>query len=66
MAVGVKVGSITDEIGTDDFFHAFFSTVSGSLEVRWGERFPALKQLYDGSLPPDQASAALAELAEIR
>lgn len=66
MTVGLKVGSITDEIGASDFLHAFFSTVSGRLESQWGERFPSLMQLYDGSLPNTQASIALAELADIR
>ena len=66
MAVGIKVGSITDEIGTADFFHAFFSTISATLEDRWGARFPVLlNQLYQGSLPHSQASAALSELAQI-
>lgn len=66
MAVGIKVGSITDEIGTADFLHAFFSTVSGRLEGRWGERFPSLMELYNGNLSSGQASTALAELADIR
>lgn len=66
MTVGIKVGSITDEIGTSDFFHAFFSTVSGTLEKQWGERFPSLMQLYTGSLPFNLAPAALAELGDIR
>jgi 2,3-bisphosphoglycerate-dependent phosphoglycerate mutase len=66
MAVGIKVGNITDEIGTGDFLNAFFSTVSGRLEDRWGGRFPSLMQLYNGSLPPDKAPAALIELANIR
>lgn len=42
MAVCIKVGSIIDEIGTSDFFHAFFSTVSYNLEEAWGSRFPVL------------------------
>ncbi|MFM9828894.1 MAG: Imm70 family immunity protein [Sphingomonas sp.] len=66
MPVGIKVGSIIDEIGTGDFFHAFYSTVSGRLEGRWGERFPSLMHLYDGKLPYEKSSTALAELAEIR
>ena len=66
MTVGIKVGSITDEIGTGDFFHSFYSTVSGRLEGRWGERFPSLMRLYEGKLPCDQAPVALAELADIR
>ena len=66
MAVGIKVGSITDEVGTSDFLHAFFSTVSGRLEDRWGARFPSLMRLYDGSLPFDLAPEALAELSDVR
>lgn len=66
MAVGIKVGSIIDEIGTSDFLHAFYSTVSGKLEARWGERFPTLMHLYHGKLPHELASAALAELATVR
>lgn len=66
MSVGIKVGSITDEIGTGDFLHAFFSTVSGRLEDEWGKRFPALMKLYAGSLPYEQAPMALAELAAVR
>ena len=66
MAVGIQVGSITDEIGTGDFLHAFFSTVSGRLEDRWAQRFPALMQLYDGRLSFERTSEALAELSDIR
>src|SRR5690554_851207 len=67
MAVGIKVGSITDEIGTSDFFHAFFSTVSYNLEKGWGSRFPALfEHLYQGSLEAELASAAIQELKLIK
>jgi len=67
MAVGVKVGSITDEIGTSDFFHAFFSTVSHNLEERWGSRFPALMDyLYQGELEAGLAEKAVVELHELR
>lgn len=66
MGVGIRVGSITEEIGTGDFLHAFFSTVSGRLEDRWGARFPSLMKLYSGSLPAKRASDALTELAEVR
>ena len=64
MSVGIKLGSITDEIGTSDFFHAFFSTIAGNLEPRgWGTRFPNLmKKLYAGKLGQSDASAALVEL----
>lgn len=67
MAVGLKLGSITDEIGTSDFFHAFFSTVSGNLETGgWGSRFPiVMDKLYQGELQQSDAIAALAEIKEI-
>lgn len=68
MAVGIKVGSITDEIGTSDFFHAFFSTVSGNLESDgWGSKYPVLmKKLYQGNLSAKDASKAVDELKEIK
>jgi hypothetical protein len=68
MAVGIKVGSITDEIGTGDFFHAFFSTVSGNLEPSgWGSKFPTvMNKLYKGKVNPKEAVSALDELKEIQ
>lgn len=67
MAVGIKVGSITDEIGTPDFFHAFFSTVNSNLEKGWGSRFPVLlNNLYQGGLEAALAAKALAELEEVK
>ncbi len=68
MAVGIKVGCITDEIGTPDFFHAFFSTVSANLEVNgWGTRFPILMgKLYQGRLEPNFADIAIMELRQIQ
>lgn len=68
MTVGIKVGSITDEIGTGDFFHAFFSTVSGNLEPNgWGSKFPTImNKLYQGNLSAKEAFAALEELKEIK
>lgn len=67
MAVGIKLGSITDEIGTSDFFYAFFSTISGNLEPQgWGSRFPTLmKKLYAGELHQADAAAALSELNRV-
>ncbi|CZF82627.1 hypothetical protein GCE9029_03345 [Grimontia celer] len=64
MTVGLKLGSITDEIGGQDFFHAFFSTVSYRLEIDgWGSRFPCLlKKLYQGKLEQYDARQALEEL----
>lgn len=68
MAVGIKLGSITDEIGTPDFFSAFFSTIAGNLEPDgWGTRFPTLmKKLYSGEVEHSDATAALQELDEVR
>lgn len=64
MSVGVKVGSITDEIGTSEFFHAFFSTVSSNLESEgWASRFPILLgKLYQGNLDASLAKSAISEL----
>lgn len=64
MAIGIKLGSITDEVGTSEFFHAFFSTISGNLEPGgWGSRFPFLMtKLYRGELNQEDASHALEEL----
>jgi hypothetical protein len=64
MAVGLKLGSITDEIGRGDFLFSFFSTISGNLEPNgWGTRFPILlNKLYHGKLERIDASQALAEL----
>jgi hypothetical protein len=67
MAIGLELGSITDEVGTSEFFHAFFSTISGNLEPRgWGSRFPnLLGKLYQGELTQDDAKPALSELGVI-
>ena len=68
MAVGIKVGSITDEIGTSDFLHAFFSTISSNLEPKgWGSKFPILmNNLYQGSISSSEATEAIKELNTIR
>jgi len=68
MAVGLKLGSITDEIGTSDFWHSFFSTISGNLEPEgWGTRFPVLlKKLYQGELRQTDAVIALSELGVVQ
>lgn len=67
MTVGLKLGSITDEVGTGDFLHSFFSTISGNLETDgWGTRFPVmLNGLYQGELQQKDAASALAELATV-
>jgi hypothetical protein len=68
MAVGITVGSITDEIGAPSFVHAFFSTISAHCEPKgWGTRFPHLmKELYQGHLAYQHALVALDELAQAK
>lgn len=68
MSVGIKVGSIIDEIGTSDFFHAFFSTVSRNLENEGrGSRFPIIQgELYQGKLDACVAQLAISELHKIK
>jgi hypothetical protein len=68
MAVGFKVGSIVDEVGTHDFLHAFFSTISYHLEPHgWGSRFPELmNELYQGKLEASKAAKVLADVATIK
>ncbi|MDP9992807.1 hypothetical protein J2W28_003253 [Variovorax boronicumulans] len=64
MAVGVTVGSITNDLGAPSFVHSFFSTISAHCEPDgWGSRFPHLmNELYQGRLPHGNALLALDEL----
>jgi hypothetical protein len=66
MGVGLQVGRVISEVGTSEFFHSFFSTISGNLEPEgWGTRFPTLMhKLYAGELTQPHAAAALGELDE--
>lgn len=68
MTLYLQLGNVSDEIGSPDFLHAFFSTISGTLEpAGWGTRFPALMgEFYRGELTRASASSARAELAAIR
>ncbi|MET1078531.1 MAG: Imm70 family immunity protein [Pseudomonas sp.] len=68
MAVGITVGSITDEIGAPSFVHAFFSTISAHCEPNgWGTSFPGLmKELYQGRLSFMHSKAALGELEQAK
>lgn len=68
MGVGIELGSITDEIGSDAFLYAFFSTITGNLEpAGWGTRFPIIMHtLYGGTLPQKDGAGALAEIRIIR
>jgi len=67
MTVGLKIRSITNEIGTGSFFNAFFSTIHANLESdKWGERFPIImNDLYQGEISKANAEKALQELNEI-
>lgn len=67
MAVGIELGSITDEIGTAEFLLGFFSTVAANLEPGgWGTRFPVvMNRLYAGTMEQREAAGALAELDAI-
>lgn len=64
MAVGVTVGSITNELGAPSFVHSFFSSISAHCEPDgWGSQFPHLmNELYQGHLPHGNALLALGEL----
>jgi hypothetical protein len=68
VAVGIRVGSRVWTVGTGDFLHAFFSTVSYRLEpAGWGSRFPALlNELYQGELPAGRAEEARRELDAVQ
>jgi hypothetical protein len=68
LAVGLRVRGKAWPVGTGDFLHAFFSTISVRLEPDgWGTRFPMLmKELYSGELAGAHAPDALAELEQVR
>ncbi len=65
MTIGLRVGQITDELGSSEFVHAFFSTISGNCEESWGAAYPHLmKELYQGRLNAENAGVALTELQD--
>jgi 2,3-bisphosphoglycerate-dependent phosphoglycerate mutase len=68
MGIGIEVGDSYREIGSGDFLHCFFSTVSATLEpAGWGSRFPNLmNRLYQGELPAADSRKARSELEAIR
>lgn len=69
MSVGFQVENILEEVGTHDFLHAFFSTISYHLEPGgWGTKYPTLmNELYtNGRLDTSQSLSALSEVTEIR
>lgn len=67
MTIGLKLGNVTDEIGSPDFFHSFFSTIHHHLEDgTWGSGFPVLlNELYQGTLAASSAPMALDELTRV-
>lgn len=69
MAVALRVGSNVWPVGTGEFFHAFFSTITVRLEPDgWGTRFPTvMHELYRGRLEgAEPAERAADELQQIR
>lgn len=68
MTVGFRVGGIVDEVGTPDFLHAFFSTISFHLEPDgWGTRYPELmNELYQGRISQGAAVKVLDDVSEAR
>lgn len=68
MVVGIKVDFLWFSVGTDDFFHSFFSTICIDLEKgEWGSKFPIImNELYSGNLSLDKLKDAQNELEEIK
>lgn len=68
MAVSFKVGNHYREVGSGDFLHSFFSTISFHLEPNgWGSRFPELmNELYQGQLASAKADKVLTDVLTIR
>lgn len=62
--IGFQIDNIFSEIGSSDFLHSFFSTISFHLEPKgWGSRFPELmNQLYQGKLEPADAEKVLKDV----
>ena len=67
MSVGLKVGFFWYEIGTGDFLHSFFSTVSYHLENKeWGTVYPVLmEKLYRGSVDTGELEELKKELSDV-
>lgn len=68
MTIGFQINNIFSEVGSGDFLHSFFSTISFHLEPNgWGTRFPELmNELYQGHLSPGKAQKALADALAIK
>ncbi|MGG1146916.1 immunity 70 family protein [Bacillus wiedmannii] len=67
MATGFKADFLWYRLGTSDFVHSFFSTISYHLEKEgWGTKYPHLmKELYSGKLPLENIPKAIKEAKEI-
>ncbi|MCX7113287.1 MAG: Imm70 family immunity protein [Proteobacteria bacterium] len=68
MSVGVRVGSIVDEVGASSFFNAFFSTITALLEQNKPSlRFPQISiSFYKGKVEVENIEKAVNELREIK
>ncbi|MBD3921020.1 immunity 70 family protein [Paenibacillus sp. PR3] len=68
MTVGLKAHYFWFPIGTGDFLHSFFSTISYNLEPNgWGTKYPVLlKSLYHEQLDKAQIPALQEELNNAR
>ncbi|MFL9887737.1 Imm70 family immunity protein [Paraburkholderia agricolaris] len=68
MSIGVRVGSITSEVGAPSFFNSFFSTVKGLLEPDGaGSKFSVISnQFADGCIPANEVDQAIGALNLIR
>lgn len=68
MAIGFQIDFLWYQVGTPDFLHAFFSTISYNLEDNiWGSKYPIMmNELYQGELNWEDASKAIEELKIIQ
>lgn len=67
MAVGLSVSYFWYQIGSEDFFYSFFSTIAYNLEGKiWGSKYPILmKKLYQGEVKWNDLDLAMKELEDI-
>jgi len=67
VAVALRVGNVSWEVGSGPFLNSFFSTIACILEpAGLGTRFGGLGMLYDGELPASQADRVRSELEVVR
>jgi hypothetical protein len=68
MSIGFHVDYSYFEVGSSDFLHSFFSTISHHLEPDgWGSKYPLLmNDLYQGSLSWENAEAVIIDVLSIR